>query len=179
MSPQISTEAVVPARWSVPKRVAFRFCFVYLTLFCLASQIVGGMFPIHNLETPDPATLPPVRAVIFWAAAQVFGVGHPLVYTGSGSGDKTFDWVLDFCLLIAGAIATAVWSLVSRNRPGHAALYKWFRLFLRFALASQLFVYGVDKAVPLQMPFPYLTRLLEPYGNFSPMGVLWAFVGSS
>jgi len=29
------------------------------------------------------------------------------------------------------------------------------------------------------MPFPYLTRLLEPYGNFSPMGVLWASIGAA
>jgi hypothetical protein len=37
----------------------------------------------------------------------------------------------------------------------------------------------VDKAIPLQMPFPYLTKLLEPYGNFSPMGVLWSSIGAS
>ena len=29
------------------------------------------------------------------------------------------------------------------------------------------------------MLYPYLTRLLEPFGNFSPMGVLWASIGSS
>ena len=39
--------------------------------------------------------------------------------------------------------------------------------------------YGMVKAIPLQMPSPSLTRLLEPYGNFSPMGVLWASVGAS
>ena len=35
------------------------------------------------------------------------------------------------------------------------------------------------KAFPLQMPAPLLTRLLEPYGNFSPMGVLWYSIGAS
>jgi len=39
--------------------------------------------------------------------------------------------------------------------------------------------YGMVKAIPLQMPAPSLTRLLEPYGNLSPMGVLWASVGAS
>ncbi len=29
------------------------------------------------------------------------------------------------------------------------------------------------------MPYPQLTRLLEPYGNFSPMGVLWYSIGAS
>jgi len=35
------------------------------------------------------------------------------------------------------------------------------------------------KAIPLQMPAPGLTRLLEPFGNFSPMGVLWYSIGAS
>ena len=39
--------------------------------------------------------------------------------------------------------------------------------------------YGMVKAVPLQMPAPGLQRLLEPFGNFSPMGVLWYSVGAS
>ena len=39
--------------------------------------------------------------------------------------------------------------------------------------------YGFAKAFPLQMPAPSLTRLLEPYGNFSPMGVLWYSIGAS
>lgn len=39
--------------------------------------------------------------------------------------------------------------------------------------------YGTIKVIPLQMPAPGLTRLLEPFGNFSPMGVLWYSVGAS
>lgn len=39
--------------------------------------------------------------------------------------------------------------------------------------------YGMAKAIPLQMPFPNLTKLIEPYGNFSPMGVLWASMGAA
>jgi hypothetical protein len=42
-----------------------------------------------------------------------------------------------------------------------------------------MFLYGLAKVIPLQMPFPYLTRLLEPYGNFSPMAVLWSSIGAS
>ena len=51
--------------------------------------------------------------------------------------------------------------------------------FTRFALASQMLTYGDGKACSLQMPFPFLIRLLEPFGNFSPMGVLWSSVGAS
>jgi hypothetical protein len=33
--------------------------------------------------------------------------------------------------------------------------------------------------IPLQMPFPSLSRLLEHYGDLSPMGVLWASIGAA
>ena len=76
-------------------------------------------------------------------------------FKGSGSGDKTFDWVLSFCLIVMSALATAVWSLLDRKRANYARLAKWFRIFLRFALAGQMLTYGFVKAVPLQMPFPH------------------------
>jgi hypothetical protein len=37
----------------------------------------------------------------------------------------------------------------------------------------------MDKVIPLQMPFPSLTRLIEPYRDFSPMAVLWSSIGAS
>jgi hypothetical protein len=52
-------------------------------------------------------------------------------------------------------------------------------VFLRFATGSTMVSYGMIKAIPLQMPAPSLMRLLEPFGNFSPMGVLWASIGAS
>jgi len=165
--------------WSLTSRIAFRFCFVYFGLSCLATQIIGGLFSIPNVDIPDPGTLWPMRQITFWTAAHIFRAKLPLIYTDSGSGDKTFDWVLAFCLLIIAALATVVWSLLDRKRENYITLHKWFRLFIRFALASELLIYGMSKVIPLQMPFPYLTRLLEPFRNFSPMGVLWASIGAS
>jgi uncharacterized membrane protein YphA (DoxX/SURF4 family) len=183
MSPQIQSEEVSQetqtAYWSPGLRVVFRLCCSYFLLFCLATQILGGLFPLPKIEMPDPGAFPPLRAVVTWTAARVFGVQHPLVVTGSGSGDKTFDWVLAFCALVCAALITGVWSVLDRKRTSYPTLFKCFRLFIRFVLASELLLYGIDKAVPLQMPFPFLTRLVEPYGNFSPMGNLWAFIGAS
>jgi hypothetical protein len=158
-------------RWSAATRVAFRFCFVYFSLYCLLTQILTSLVPLPNVDVPDPSTLWPTRQIVTWMAVHLFGVTKPLVYF-SGSGDKTFDWVLLFCMLVVSVIATAIWSVLDRKRENYVTLYKWFRLAIRICLAGQMFVYGWAKAVPLQMPFPYLTKLVEPYGNFSPMGVL-------
>jgi hypothetical protein len=165
--------------WGFSLRVAFRFCFVYFGLFCIYTQILGGLISIPNMESIEPASLWPMREIVFWTAGHIFHAGLPLIYSNSGSGDKAFDWVLAFCLLIIAAVAAAIWSVADGRSENYVTLHKWFRLFIRFALASQLVGYGMAKVIPMQMPFPYLTRLVEPFGNFSPMGVLWTSVGAS
>jgi len=140
---------------------------------------MGGLFVIPKVNIPELSALWPLRHITFWTAAHIFRIKRDLVYTGSGSGDKTFDWVLAFCLLMIASVITLVWSILDRRRSNYVTFHKWFRLAMRFMLASEMFLYGIDKMIPLQMPFPFLSRLLEPYGNFSPMAVLWSSVGAS
>ena len=167
------------SEWSLLTLVAFRFCFVYFGIYCLSTQILTSFFPVPNFDIPDPSTFWPIRPIVFWTAAHVLRVNKPLVYLGSGSGDKTFDWVLLFCMLVFSIVAAAIWSAFDRKRRNYTTVHKWFRLFIRLCLAGQMMTYGMDKFVPLQMPFPYLMRLLERYGDFSPMGVLWSSIGAS
>lgn len=167
------------SQWSPATRVAFRFCFAYFGLFCLTTQIFPCLFPIPKVDIPDLGKLWPMRQITMWSAAHIFRVAKPLVYTGSGSGDKTFDWVLAFCVLVFAGLVTGVWSLWDRKRENYGKMHQWFRLAIRFCLAGQMLVYGLDKAIPLQMPFPVLEKLIEPFGNFSPMGVLWSSIGAS
>jgi uncharacterized membrane protein YphA (DoxX/SURF4 family) len=90
-----------------------------------------------------------------------------------------FGWVLAFCALVIAVLATVIWSLLDRRRENYVGLHSLFRLFVRFALAGQMINYGMAKVIPLQMPYPVLTRLLQPFGTFSPMGVLWTSIGAS
>lgn len=165
--------------WSVASRVAFRFCFVYFGLYCLYTQILTSLLPLPKVDIPDLSTFWPMRPIVLWVAVLIFRVAKPPAFSDTGSGDRTFDWVLVFCLLVFAAFVTACWSILDRKHPNYVTLHKWFRLVIRFFLAGQMMGYGLAKAVPLQMPFPYLTRLITPYGAFSPMGVLWSSIGSS
>ena len=183
MEATVSVESV-PAdvsypRWSVLTRIGFRFCFAYFLLFCLSNQIISSVLLIPMVYVPGFGTLPPIRAVVFWVGAHLFRMNLPLVYTGSGSGDKRYDWVLVFCLLVIAAVATVLWSVLDHRRNDYRKLHKWFLLFLRICLGGQMLVYGFIKFFPLQMPYPNLARLVEHFGDFSPMGVLWSFVGAS
>src|SRR5690242_20270014 len=99
-------------RWPAPARIAFRFCFVYFGLYCVLTQIILSVLIIPKVDWQDPATLPPLRAVVFWAGAHIFGLKTPLVYSGSGSGDKYYDWVLVFCMFVFAVVAAVAWSVV-------------------------------------------------------------------
>ncbi len=175
----VSGDALQSAPWGLAARIAFRFCFLYFGLYCLLTQIFGFLLPLPGVEIPNPGTLPPFREIVIWTAGHVFRYKKALVYTGSGSGDKVFDWVQVFCMLGVALAGTCIWSALDRRRDHYDNLYKWFRVFLRLALAGPLFEYGLVKAIPMQMPFPDLTTLLERFGDFSPMGVLWSSVGAS
>jgi hypothetical protein len=165
--------------WHPATRVAFRFFGTYFTLYVLTTQMLQGILVLPVGEFPNLGELPPVRPVVSLVATHVFRVSSPLVITGSGSGDKTYDWVHAFTVLALSVLITVVWSALDRRREHYAPLQQWFRLFARFALGSTMVTYGMIKAIPLQMPAPGLTRLLEPFGHFSPMGVLWYSVGAS
>jgi hypothetical protein len=167
-----------PVEWRFATKVAFRYAFVYFGLYVICTQMISGLVRLPNWGAPNLSTVPPMSTLVRWVIRHVFHDTRTLAMVG-GSGDKMFDWVLALCLLLIAAVLTCVWTVVDRRRANYARLHRWFRVFLRFALGSTLISYGAAKAIPLQMPAPSLTRLLEPYGNFSPMGVLWYSIGAS
>ena len=166
--------------WRPATRIAFRFSFLYLGTYILLTQLFTATLRLPYWGFRELGTLPPIQAAVSWVAGHLFGATPPLVVSGSGSGDKTFDWVLAFCLLVSALLATAVWTLLDRRREHYIRLHQWFRLLVRFALGATLVVYGATKVFLLQMGSgPSLSRLVEPFGYFSPMGVLWSFIGAS
>jgi hypothetical protein len=176
-APVVETPPVI--RWNAATRIAFRFCFLYFTLYVLTTQMIGGLWIIPKVEAPDLGATGWMQRAIDWTAAHVFHMSSQYVKVDTGSGDKVIDWIHAFLLLVFSLAATAVWSVLDRRRPAYPSMHKWFHVFLRFAAGTTMVGYGMVKAIPLQMSAPGLTRLLEPFGNLSPMGVLWASTGAS
>ena len=170
-----SPAAPAQAPWSIATRVAFRFCVAYFGMYVLFTQMFNGLVVLPVGGIPPPGML--LRPLVRWVTAHVFHLEPLVLFTGSG--DKTSDWVQAFCLVVIAVVVTITWSVLDRRRSEYVRLHRWFRVFLRFALGSTMLGYGMSKAIPLQMPAPSLTRLLEPFGSFSPMGVLWSSIGSS
>jgi hypothetical protein len=171
-------EASEPS-WRLSTLVAFRWCVVYFGLYVATTQMLPSMVRLPMAGIPLLGMVPPLRNIFIWIGTHVLQISGPIRVQGSGSGDKLFDWVQVFSLLLIAVVVTAVWSVIDRQRRHHAVLNSWFRLFIRFALGTTMMQYGLSKVVPLQMPVIFLNRLVEPFGNFSPMGVLWTSIGAA
>jgi hypothetical protein len=164
-------------RWTPLARLAFRFCFVYLGLFALATQISGSMIPNLSVYYRGLGRLSPMREVTFWTARNIFGASG--VDDAGGGGEPIFFWVQAFWLLIAAVLATAIWSILDRRRENYVVLNKWFRLFIRFALAAAMLEYGMTKLIPTQFPAPSLDTLVTPTGDMTLSALLWTTIGAS
>lgn len=156
----------------IAKRYALRFAFLDLGLY-MSPFLVSAIPFVDQLAKPYERLL---GAVVPWVGKQVFGVD--IAYALSGSGDTTFDWVQAFTFLVLAAGVAAVWTLLAK-KGDDARLREWFRVFLRFALATAMIIYGGMKAANSQFPPPSLDRLVQPIGEASPMGLLWTFMGAS
>src|SRR2546426_1381093 len=160
IQPQPQPQPNIPS-WNLAVRIAFRFWLLYFGLYCLATQILSMLFTFPGREAanpPDLATLWPLRPLTFWTAAHIFHVNASLTvfWGGNSGGDCMFAWVTVFCLLMIATVATGVWSLLDRRRENYAGLHKWFRLFVRLALAGHMIHYGMVKVIPVQMSYPSL-----------------------
>jgi hypothetical protein len=159
--------------------MAFRFCVVYFGLYVLASQILGSLLLVPYFQFRGLGPLWPMREITVWVAAHVFRITTPLTYTGDNIGETSFFWVQMFWLFAISIVATGIWTRLDRRRSHYDTLYKWFALFIRIALASQMFEYGMTKVIPNQFRFPSLVTLIQPVGNLSLETLLWTSIGAA
>ena len=156
--------------------LALRFGVVYLTLFCLATQISASLIPNPWFTYRGLGRLSPMRDVTHWVARTFFGVDVPL--DDVSGGETLFFWIQWSWLLVASLVITAVWTLLDRRRS-YAAWLPWLRLAVRLALAASMIEYGMTKVIPTQFPAPPLTALVTPAGEMTLSALLWTTIGSA
>jgi uncharacterized membrane protein YphA (DoxX/SURF4 family) len=158
--------------WSLATRVAFRFCFAFFLLYNLPFPL--EYIPKLNL---DGIAIEGWSWLIGLVAQPWFGVQADGTF--NGSGDKTWNWIQIFLQTSMAAASTLVWSIADRRARSYPRLHHWLRVYVRFALAAAMIMYGTMKVIPSQFPAPATDRLLQPFGEASPMGLLWTFMGAS
>jgi len=160
--------------WSLAKRVLFRFAFCYLMLYNLP-------FPLHRIPWAGPIITQPYNDLwnwlVPWAGKHLLGIS--IKVRSGGGGDTTYTYVKVLCFLIIAAVTTAAWTVLDKKRPEHTRLNAGLRVYIRFALAAAMLAYGAYKVIPSQFAKPFPGQLIEPFGEASPMGLLWLFMGAS
>ena len=161
--------------WRLSSRIMFRFAFAYLVLYILP-------FPLNAIpfvESVDRAYINLWNLVVPWVGSNVLHLGYEITVLPNGSGDTTWNYVQVLCVFTLAVIATIAWSLLDRKPRNYTRLHDWLRIDVRFVLGLAMIGYGSYKVIQSQFPPPSLDRLLQPFGDASPMGLLWTFMGAS
>ena len=151
-----------------------RFGLVYWGLFCTLIFATQTSFDLIGNHIVAPAH----GALVTWVGETILGISK--VNTGeTGSGDRIADWVFLLICACAALVAATVWTLVDRRRAHDERLRAMLRVLLRYTLAFVVVGYGVTKMFFGQFPPPNPGRLIQRYGDSSPMGLMWTFMGAS
>ena len=180
---EISEETVENETHAKPGMVAqtaTRFAAVYFTLLFLPWP-VSALLVSDRLQKASDLLVSAVthawKPLVDFAAANIFHVGQRvgIAFVDTGSGDRLFDWLVNFWVLVIAAAVTAVWEVVRPQDAGRTGAY--LRVYLRYTLGAVLLTYGSVKLS--QFPPPFYSVLNKTFGEQTPMGLLWTFIGAS
>jgi len=169
-SPAVSARS---GRWSLATRIAFRFAFVYFLLY--VNPVLFELVPYARNAVQKYFAM--WERIVPAVAKALLGI-RITTFT-NGSGDTTFDFVKLACVAAVAAVVTLLWSILDRRRMSYTTLHEWLRVYIRFSLAVTMIAYGAAKVIKTQFPDLTLDRLLQPFGDASPMGLLWTLMGAS
>ena len=162
--------------WSFIQRLVFRFFFIYfllqITPWTWLDNIVPGIDYISGYY----------QKLVFWVIEKfnhLFFHFEATKIVNNGSGDTSFNWEEVLTYLIMAILGTVIWSILDRKRTNYTFANTWLRVFLRYFLIINCFIYGIIKLHGLQMIFPNQSQLATPLGDFLPMRFSWMFIGYS
>ncbi len=161
--------------WPLWKRFGFLFIALYFLLYLAEAFISSGLVPAFIAEGIGEVWF----KLIQWTGAHILHIGYPITVRPNGSGDTTYNYVEVFLFATIAFIAALAWVLVGRRRKNFDGFAAWTRILMRYYLGFFLVTYGSVKIIKLQFPYPSLHSLLQSYGDSSPMGLAWNFLGYS
>lgn len=162
--------------WSISRKIAFRFFFIYILLYISPWTWLDNIIPGIGTVTGYYSNVTDWIAELF---NRLWFHFEKTTIVNNGSGDTSLNWQQVFSFLILAAVGALVWSIIDWKRRSYDQAAYWLRTFLRYYIVIMCFTYGFDKLYALQMPFPNQSQLATPLGDFLPMRLTWLFIGSS
>ncbi|WP_372364662.1 DoxX family protein [Candidatus Uabimicrobium sp. HlEnr_7] len=145
--------------WSQVKKITFRFLAALLTLI---------VFP-----------LPYWNSIAVWFGKNALQISYKINIQPTGSGDTTLGYIQLLLTFIFAVTISIIWSVLDRKRANYNTLSRWFIAICRYYLAMIMLSYGFSKVFRMQFSSLSLSRLIQPFGDASPMGLVWTFMGYS
>jgi hypothetical protein len=164
------------ARWSLGRRVAFRFGVIAGALWIFP-------FPIDVIPKLDgvaQALSAPMDGAVDWFAQHVLGLAELAPASAfTGSGDRTRDYVQVLLIALLALVGTLVWSTLDRRRPAYPRLAAGAHVVLRYVVGFAMLSYGISKILRSQFSDILPGTLDQRIGDISPMRLVWTFMGYS
>ena len=164
-----------PERWSAFRKLAFRFSFIFIFAFILVFN--NGTYPLYGYISPPLNRF--MQRLTPWFSENILGYSYDHSIFVNGSGDTSYAWVSLIILFLIAFISAVIWSILDQRRANYTILLYWLTTAIRYYVAFMLINYGMIKVFHMQMLPPRLTQLLQPLGEYSPMGLAWTYIGYS
>lgn len=161
--------------WNTIQKALFRFLFVYTLFYTL-------FFPFEIFPYIDELTYTvadKLQNLIIYFSKSLGWVADDYEDKFNGSGDRTINYLQLVWYSIFSVLATLIWTAIEITNQPQKVLKYCLNTFLRYYLGYTLMVYGFVKIFKSQFPNTSLDSLVTPYGEMSPMGILWRFMGYS
>lgn len=164
--------------WSFPKKLSFRFAFIYFFLFITLLDWYGlRITAIIFIEFYFDMLL---DTVIPWVGVNVFHIDYPITSPTFGNhSDSTFIYIQYFVTIVVALVGAIIWSLFDGKRLNYDKLYYWLTVLIRYYLAANLFSFALEKFFKTQFGDLTFYQLTQPVGDMTPMSLAWAFFGHS
>ncbi len=166
---------IIGQNWHQGQKILFRFFFLFAVLYIFPFPI--QFIPGANIIGSWYGNF--FEAFVAWSSTSFLGFEEAIKTKPTGSGDTTFDFIQTGLKLGLAFVIGLVWTVLDRQRTNYDKLLEWLTVLVRYYLAMMMLSYGFYKVIQLQFPFPSLRTLVAPFGDGSPMGLAWKFMGYS
>lgn len=168
----IDTPQSIDSYWNHWQRILFRFICVYFLLYMIP-------FPLSYI--PGISLLARYWAEfqelwVTWISTSFLGFTEPLDSAPNGSGDRLYNYAVFFASLVVSVLGCLIWTAIDFRRKSYSKLLRYLSMYMRYYLAFTLTSYGFSKVFVLQFSEMSLMDLIKPYGDSSPMALVWNYM---